>query len=195
MAWLAAFGGLGGVSLRILGALAFPRADPGARRRAGIDPYDLGPVEVLPGAGAPPMLVPRGRFWWVVGDEGAWAFSAACTHHGCRFSWKPREDSQPAAVIDRFICPCCGSRFKREGELLAGPAQRKLDQFRIVALDGRGRELARTPKSGGPLPIPAGSYVVVVPQRCIRGEGVAAPPDPRVTNLGCDTYMWYETLE
>ncbi len=39
-----------------------------------------------------------------------------CPHMGCRLYWNEEEQS--------FDCPCHGSRFDKEGELLSGPAQK-----------------------------------------------------------------------
>lgn len=38
-----------------------------------------------------------------------------CPHMGCRLEWNPEEES--------YDCPCHGSRFRREGRLIDGPAQ------------------------------------------------------------------------
>lgn len=44
-----------------------------------------------------------------------------CTHMGCKLSWNPEEDT--------WECPCHGSRFDREGELLTGPAGKSLGKI------------------------------------------------------------------
>jgi len=46
-------------------------------------------------------------------------FSPICTHLGCRFNWD--------AQAQQFRCPCHGSVFALDGEVLAGPAPRPLD--------------------------------------------------------------------
>lgn len=38
-----------------------------------------------------------------------------CPHMGCRLEWNPEEES--------YDCPCHGSRFDRDGQLVDGPAQ------------------------------------------------------------------------
>lgn len=48
------------------------------------------------------------------------AISARCTHLGCIVSWNPAETS--------WDCPCHGSRFSVDGEVLQGPAVRDLEK-------------------------------------------------------------------
>lgn len=43
-----------------------------------------------------------------------------CTHMGCKLSWNPQEDI--------WECPCHGSCFDRDGNLLDGPAVKPLDK-------------------------------------------------------------------
>src|SRR5512143_1687110 len=58
-----------------------------------------------------------------------YALSAVCTHLGCIANWKPEENA--------VACPCHGSRFDREGNVIAGPAPRRLPRFQL-ALDELG---------------------------------------------------------
>jgi len=46
------------------------------------------------------------------------AFSARCTHLGCRID---------RARDDELVCPCHGSRFHLDGSVAAGPAIRPLE--------------------------------------------------------------------
>ena len=56
-------------------------------------------------------------------QDGFRALSAVCTHLGCITRYRPDE---------RIIaCPCHGSRFSLDGEVLAGPAPRPLPWFEM----------------------------------------------------------------
>lgn len=55
--------------------------------------------------------------------EGFRALSSVCTHLGCVTRYQPDQ---------RIIaCPCHGSRFSLEGEVIAGPAPQPLPTFEI----------------------------------------------------------------
>lgn len=56
--------------------------------------------------------------------EGFYAVSAVCTHLGCITQWKPE--------ADQIACPCHGSKFKRDGSKIEGPAPRPLPHFSIT---------------------------------------------------------------
>jgi cytochrome b6-f complex iron-sulfur subunit len=62
--------------------------------------------------------------------SGFIAVSAICTHLGCITEWKPDDN-----LIE---CPCHGSKYKRDGTKVAGPAPRSLSHFNIqVGPDGQ----------------------------------------------------------
>ena len=56
-------------------------------------------------------------------ESGAWsAVLASCTHRGC----------QPEPLGERLVCPCHGSEFSLDGEVLQGPADRPLTRYRVT---------------------------------------------------------------
>ncbi|MEJ2245671.1 MAG: ubiquinol-cytochrome c reductase iron-sulfur subunit [Acidobacteriota bacterium] len=54
---------------------------------------------------------------------GIIAQSAICTHLGCITQWNTE--------LHRISCPCHGSRFGQDGEILSGPATRPLPHFAV----------------------------------------------------------------
>ncbi|MEO8448481.1 MAG: Rieske (2Fe-2S) protein [Gemmatimonadota bacterium] len=55
-------------------------------------------------------------------DGAVRAFSGACTHEGCELGWNPRQQL--------IRCPCHGSAFDPHGQVVKGPAQTPLPEFR-----------------------------------------------------------------
>ena len=53
--------------------------------------------------------------------NGFTALSLVCTHLGCTVQEKP----------DGFTCPCHGSRYDENGNVLRGPAQKPLKPLRV----------------------------------------------------------------
>jgi cytochrome b6-f complex iron-sulfur subunit len=58
------------------------------------------------------------RVWIVRDDKGVYALWARCTHLGCTPNWFPAEV--------RFRCPCHGSNYNLDGDVVAGPAPKPL---------------------------------------------------------------------
>jgi cytochrome b6-f complex iron-sulfur subunit len=54
-------------------------------------------------------------------DDGFRALSLTCPHLGCTVEAKP----------DEFVCPCHGSRYDKEGQLLEGPSTKALKSLRV----------------------------------------------------------------
>lgn len=50
------------------------------------------------------------------------AFSARCSHLGCRIE---------RVVGEQAVCPCHGSRFNADGTVAAGPASKPLQRLRV----------------------------------------------------------------
>ena len=67
-----------------------------------------------------------GKFFLVrIGDEFR-ALYQVCTHLGCLV----RETEKG------YACPCHGSKFAKDGTLVASPAPRDLDRFTVEIIDG-----------------------------------------------------------
>ena len=119
----AAMAGLGG-------AVTVPKATGSTRRwRAAASMFDLPPTGPLVAT-----LTERHADGWqetrkstVVfldkeGDEYR-AFSATCTHLGCRVAWVPANH--------HYKCPCHGGTFSRGGEVVAGPPPHGLTRLPV----------------------------------------------------------------
>ena len=89
--------------------------EPPSRFRAG-NP-DLYPVNSV-------TYIPEQEVYIVRSQQGLWALSAICTHLGCITQWKPE--------ANMIACPCHGSKFKRSGVKIAGPAPRPLPHFSLT---------------------------------------------------------------
>ncbi len=60
--------------------------------------------------------------------EGAfYALGAVCTHLGCITNWKPEDNL--------IACPCHGSKFDRDGNVVGGPAPRPLPRYQMTLDD------------------------------------------------------------
>ena len=83
----------------------------------------IGVDELLSGG----VLIQRSDMEWPVflrqDESGAYiALLARCTHLGC----------QPDPVGDRLVCPCHGSEYSLEGQVLQGPAERSLTRYAVT---------------------------------------------------------------
>lgn len=74
----------------------------------------------------PPAAFPfQGREFWLDRDErGLFAFSDRCPHLGCRPLYRKE--------TEEYVCPCHGSRFRRGGEYLSGPAGKSMQRIFVV---------------------------------------------------------------
>lgn len=124
--------------------LSFMQPPRPANSYGGI--IDAGTLTDLPLAGSDPRNMPRGRFWLIHTDDGISALHSSCTHLECMFSWDTEKQV--------FICPCHGSAFSKNGQVLNGPAKRNLDRFPVSLVDEAG-VFIRGPADdkGSPVPV------------------------------------------
>ncbi|HBY98570.1 MAG: Rieske 2Fe-2S domain-containing protein [Ardenticatenaceae bacterium] len=152
-----------GVFLAEMGGVSYLFAMPRFKAGEFGGKFNLGPVSSLPDTSAPPKAFNEGKFWLVRTEEGVLALYKVCTHLGCIFNW---QDSQT-----RFICPCHGSQFQRNGTFIQGPAPRSLDRFVVEVLDAAGNVVTQTDNAtGGPVPASGDQTVVVDTGNLIRGK-------------------------
>ena len=121
---------LGSLILSLTGAAGLwrfltPRRGRGARLEDGLSV----PESEVPAGGA--LVLPEKRCAIVRNGAELIALDLTCTHLGCTVT------ATPAG----FACPCHGSRFSSEGEVLKGPAPRALKRLRIDRVGGTVRVL------------------------------------------------------
>ncbi|MBI4001906.1 MAG: ubiquinol-cytochrome c reductase iron-sulfur subunit [Nitrospira defluvii] len=139
-----------GLAIPLIGSLISPAFT--RRQRAWVD---VGPVDDLP-IGHPTQLdhVTTIRDGWMEAKshKAVWAvkqpqgeikvFSPICTHLGCGYRWDDAEN--------KFLCPCHGSSFDLNGQVLGGPAPRPLDVLPAKVEAGRLLVMYKDFKSGLP---------------------------------------------
>jgi cytochrome b6-f complex iron-sulfur subunit len=99
--------------------------------------FNLGsPDQYPPGSVTP---VEAGRFYLVrLEDGGLLAIYRRCTHLGCAVPYDQ--------AAGQFVCPCHGSAFTADGDLLNAPAPRPLDLF-TLSINQDGEILVDTGKA------------------------------------------------
>jgi cytochrome b6-f complex iron-sulfur subunit len=148
-AWLAS---LGFLTLNVAGVtylFAMPRFKEG--EFGGIFTY--GTVGDLPTSDQAPTNIPSVKMWMSNTDAGVTAIYKVCTHLGCLYNWSDQSV--------RFVCPCHGSQFDKDGAFLAGPAPRSLDRFVVQYVDQTDNVVAQTNPAGDPLPVPDDPSLIV----------------------------------
>jgi glycine/D-amino acid oxidase-like deaminating enzyme/nitrite reductase/ring-hydroxylating ferredoxin subunit len=88
--------------------------------RFGVEEGD--PASLAPGSGK--LMEHDGKRVAAFRDDGGalQTCSAVCPHLGCIVAWNDAEQT--------WDCPCHGSRFKANGDLLAGPAEKGLERLK-----------------------------------------------------------------
>ncbi len=150
-AWLTSLGfvflvGFGGATY----FFAFPRFKAG--EFGGV--FALGNAgDVLPKPDDPPLHNQDGKFWLSNVNGMIIALYDVCVHLGCLYQWQP--------VTGRFECPCHGSKYKKDGTYIEGPAPRSLDRM-VVSFQNGSQVVASTDAKGEPLQIPSGPVTVSI---------------------------------
>lgn len=159
-AWLASLGILAVNTAGITLLFALPRFRVG--EFGGV--VRVGTLAEMPAENDSPLNNPTGKFWLVRSPAGLLALYKVCTHLDCLFNWDGQEG--------KFICPCHGSQFDREGNYLSGPAPRSLDHFVTQIVSPEGELLGETDAvTGAPL---AAALPVETPDD--EGEDGETPP-------------------
>ena len=115
-----------------LAGLRFLAPRPTEGKFGGV--FNLGDQKQFPAGSVTP--VEAGRFYLVHLQEGGFiATYRRCTHLGCAVPYDPGKG--------QFICPCHGSAFEGDGEVLNPPAPRPLDLFQLT-INGEGEIIVDT---------------------------------------------------
>lgn len=142
-AWLASLGVLTAQIAGISIYFSLPRFREG--EFGGV--FKIGTMTDLPTVDSAPENYPEGKFWLVRTEAGLMAIYKVCTHLDCLFNWDNQEG--------KFVCPCHGSQFERDGAYISGPAARSLDRLVVQMVSPEGTVLMETnSETGEPLPIP-----------------------------------------
>jgi menaquinol-cytochrome c reductase iron-sulfur subunit len=88
--------------------------EPSARFRIG-KPEDYVPDSIT--------YLPEKKVFIFYEQDGFYVISSICTHLGCTI----RLDAEQSG----FTCPCHGSKFKQDGDVLKGPAKKPLVRFAL----------------------------------------------------------------
>jgi cytochrome b6-f complex iron-sulfur subunit len=117
-----------------LGSVALAAVGTGAFAYQFLSPNVLYEPSPVVNAGRPDRypgdsvtLDPQTGIFIVNSPQGFFALQATCTHLGCLTAWKPE--------LGIIACPCHGSKFKRDGTKIEGPAPKPLPWLRMWLSD------------------------------------------------------------
>ena len=111
------------LSLSLLGGFGLWRFLTPRGRRSPREALKVASADV-PGEGA--LVLPQKRCAVVKQGEEIVALDLTCPHLGCTVN----------ATSEGFACPCHGSRFKSDGQVVAGPAPRGLKRLEVEQRNG-----------------------------------------------------------
>jgi cytochrome b6-f complex iron-sulfur subunit len=80
----------------------------------------------------------EGKFYLSRVQEGFMALYQKCVHLGCTVPWRPEFsfNFEGQNITGLFRCPCHGSTYLPNGQIIFGPAPRPLDYMSIALTDG-----------------------------------------------------------
>lgn len=92
-------------------------------RRSSLETIKVKTADV-PADGA--LVLPQKRCAVVKSGDSIMALDLICPHLGCTVNATPQG----------FACPCHGSRFKSDGQVVSGPATRAMTRLAVEERDG-----------------------------------------------------------
>jgi cytochrome b6-f complex iron-sulfur subunit len=156
----------GALLLTVGGGVALTQRFLQEQLREGIDFIYLD-IATLPAVDTDPIYIFDAPIFVSRSDAGASALDSRCTFEasynsvGITLHWDDHER--------KFKCPLCGSHFALDGDYLAGPARRNMDQYVLMAQTARGS--IETPPDGAPLPLDGVRTLAIDLRRVIYGAG------------------------
>ena len=106
------------LTLSLLGGFGLWRFLTPRGRRSSREAIAVSAADV-PADGA--LVLPRKRCAVVRNGDSILALDLVCPHLGCTVN----------ATAQGFACPCHGSRFKSDGQVVAGPATRDMTRLAV----------------------------------------------------------------
>jgi len=115
----------------IMAALGAAFFWPARLARAGKVAIGLDKLKPLQTVGASVTFKLKGTLVMLIrdGETSVKGFSPICTHKECTV--------EHTAGAEKIVCPCHGSEYDMEGQVLTGPAERPLPRFETSLKDGR----------------------------------------------------------